>query len=262
MSSSKSPSFFELLLQGVVLCLVALHVDSALVCQEVNVTNKTLLPVSEEAGQLEALVGVLPRQGNWGVLFELEREDHVLANFIISRREGKRDGTATYNDYLAVKCRYKAALEVPFPWPTNRSLYGVKFMFSIAKNLIRVSWKADCNGYQDIATDVCNVNSLSDVSFSASSLRRLPTPTLSLRCADEDPSRSTDAVEGTETTPAVSPVSQLYVTGLIVLLALALSVVDLFMILSIRKRLTTQMMTVGEVEDVASVTRRRGNRHY
>lgn len=108
------------------------------VCQEVNVTCKTPLPVSEETGHLEALVGVLPRQGNWGVLFELERENHVLASFSISRREGKRGKTATYNDHLAVKCRNKAALEVPFPWPTNKSLYGIKFiLFSVSGCLLK-----------------------------------------------------------------------------------------------------------------------------
>ncbi|XP_037800579.1 uncharacterized protein LOC119595530 [Penaeus monodon] len=240
----------KLLLQWSVLCLGALHVDSAQVCQEVNVTCKTPLPVSEEAGHLEALVGVLPRQGNWGVLFELERENHVLASFSISRREGKRGKTATYNDHLAVKCRNKAALEVPFPWPTNESLYGIKFiLFSISKSLIRVSYKAESNGYQDIASEVCNVSCLSNVSFSASSLLRLPAPTLSLRCADAE------AGEENETESAVSPVSQLYIAGVIVLLAIVLSAVDLFMILSIWKRLITQ--TEGD----ANVTQGRGNHH-
>nr|XP_027220570.1 uncharacterized protein LOC113812848 [Penaeus vannamei] len=263
MSSSESLAFFELLLRWGVLCLVVLLVDSAQVCQEVNVTCKTLLPISEEADHLVALVGVLPRQGVWGVHFELEREKQVLASFNMSRTEGKRGTTITYSDHLAVSCRNRAALEVPSPWPEDWFLCGVKFiLFNISQHLIRVSWKADSAGYQDLATDVCNVNYLSDVSFSASSLRHLPTPMLSLRCADEEPGRSADEEprDGSESESAVPPVFQLCVAGLIVLLALVLSAVDLFLILSLRKRLLTPTMTAIEAVGDDYVPRRRKNR--
>ncbi|XP_042871262.1 uncharacterized protein LOC122252716 [Penaeus japonicus] len=262
MFSSGSFSFFELLLLWDVLCLAILHADSMQVCQEINVACKTRLPISEAADHVEALVGVRPRQGDWGVVLEVEREKQVVASFSIARNQSKQGDTATYIDVLTIVCGENSPHEVASPWPADWLLGEVKFLlFSMSKDLIKVLWRADSLAFQDLASDVCEINDLSNVSFSASSLPLLPTPTLSIGCTDVEPRKSaeTEAGEETQTESTESPVFQLCIIGGIVVIIEVLSVIDFFVILSLRERITQTMIDSG-AKDEDDVAVRRGKR--
>ncbi|XP_047480220.1 uncharacterized protein LOC125032878 [Penaeus chinensis] len=175
------------------LSLLALHAAAA--CQEVNLTGQTPLPTSGGADSVRALVGVRPQEGEWGALFQVEREDRVVAKISISRRESKTGSEIAYNDHLRIQCGDKTPQAFDSPWPTAWLSDEVKsLLFKVSNNLIEVLQK-EGSSEMHIGSDVCKIN-LSNVSFSASNLPHLPAPTLSLGCADGELKNGTEAESG------------------------------------------------------------------
>ncbi|XP_037800782.1 uncharacterized protein LOC119595736 [Penaeus monodon] len=203
--------------------LFVLHVAAA--CYEVNLTSKTPLPTSGGADGVEAMVGIRP-EGDWGALFQLEREDRVVAKINISHRESKTGNKTAYNDHLAIQCGDKTPQPFDSPWPTAWLSGEVKcLLFRVSDNLIHVLQK-EGSSESHIGSDMCKVN-LSNISFSASNLPHLPAPMLSPGCADGELNNGTKAKSEDQQTER----PLLYVTGFLILLALVLSTVIIFMIL-------------------------------
>ncbi|XP_063601764.1 uncharacterized protein LOC134777829 [Penaeus indicus] len=223
------------------LSLLALHVAAA--CQEVNLTCKTPLPTSRGADGVQALVGVRPQEGDWDALFEVEREDRVVAKIRLSYKESKTGSETAYNDRLAIQCGNETPQVFDSSWPTAWLSGEAKcLLFRVSDSLIDVLQKKG-SSEMHIGSGICKIN-LSNVSFSASNLPHLPAPTLSLGCADGELKNATET-ESEETQTGSLP---LYVAGFITLLALVLSTVNLFIILSLRKRLLALRMTGSEAE--------------
>lgn len=80
-------------------------------------TNKTLLPTSEGADGVEALVEFQPQEGDWGALFEVKREDRVVARITISRNESKMENKPACYDRLAIQCGNDNPQVFNSPWP-------------------------------------------------------------------------------------------------------------------------------------------------
>ncbi|XP_063601601.1 uncharacterized protein LOC134777677 [Penaeus indicus] len=199
------------------LSLLALHVAAA--CQEVNLTCKTPLPTSEGADGVEALVGVRPQEGDWGALFEVEREDRVVAKISLSLKESKTGSETAYNDRLAIQCGNETPLVFDSPWPTAWLSGEAKcLLFRVSDSLIDVLQKKGSSEIH-IGSGICKIN-LSNVSFSASNLPHLPAPTLSLGCADGELKNSTEAESGKETTKS----GPALIAGLCVLLPIAAAI--------------------------------------
>ncbi|XP_042871261.1 uncharacterized protein LOC122252715 [Penaeus japonicus] len=210
------------MLRRSLLSLLALHIASA--CQEVIVTRKTRLPISEAADHVEALVGVRPRQGDWGVVFEVEREHRVIASFSISHNENKRENTTTYVDILTITCGENSPLKVASPWPADWLLGEVKFLlFNISKDLLTVHRKVESSRFENVISEPCLRTDPSNVSFSASRLPLLPTPTLSIGCTDEEPRNSTKTESGDQSEGNTDPTG--LIAGLCVLFAASAVVV-------------------------------------
>nr|XP_027220580.1 uncharacterized protein LOC113812858 [Penaeus vannamei]XP_027220581.1 uncharacterized protein LOC113812858 [Penaeus vannamei] len=175
------------------LSLLALHVATA--CLEVNVTNKTLLPTSEGADGVKALVEFQPQEGDWGALFEVKREDRVVARITISRNESKMENKPACHDRLAIQCGNDNPNVFDSPWPAAWHSGEVNcLLFRVSDGLITVLQKKNSSEFLHIGSEVCKMNH-SGVSFSVSELPHLPAPTLSLGCADGEPHETRKASE-------------------------------------------------------------------
>lgn len=182
-------------------------------------TNKTLLPTSEGADGVEALVEFQPQEGDWGALFEVKREDRVVARITISCNESKMENKPACHDRLAIQCGNNNPNVFDSPWLAAWHSGEVNcLLFRVSDGLITVLQKKNSSEFLDIGLEVCKMNH-SGVSFSVSELPHLPAPTLSLGCADGEPHEAPDL----ETRKASETSGTLYI--IIVLLALVLFLV-------------------------------------